>query len=39
MDYTRAWRILSRKSRLLTACAAVVLLAVPATAAASQASA
>ena len=39
MDNTRAWRVLSRKSRLLTACVAVVLLAVPATAAASQASA
>jgi beta-glucosidase len=38
MDYTRAWRFLSRKSRLLTAGVAVVL-AVPATAAASQASA
>ena len=38
MDNTRAWRVLSRKSRLLTACVAVVLLAVPATAAASQAS-
>jgi beta-glucosidase len=38
MDSTRAWRVLSRKSRLLTAGLAVVLLAVPATAAASQAS-
>src|SRR6266568_1753497 len=39
MNNTRAWRVLSRKSRLLTACVAVVLLAVPAAAAASQASA
>src|ERR1700757_5102010 len=39
MDNARVWRILSRKSRLLTAGLAVVLLAVPATAAASQASA
>ena len=34
MDNTRVWRVLSRKSRLLTAGVAVVLLAVPATAAA-----
>jgi len=39
MDNARVWRVLSRKSRLLTAGLAVVLLAVPATAAASQASA
>src|SRR5438034_9093971 len=39
MDNARAWRVLSRKARLLTAGVAVALLAVPATAAASQASA
>src|SRR6476661_2188084 len=39
MDNARVWRVLSMKSRLLTASLAVVLLAVPATAAASQASA
>jgi beta-glucosidase len=38
MDNARAWRVLSRKARLLTAGVAVALLAVPATAAASQAS-
>ena len=40
MDNTRAWRVLSRKARLLTAgVVAAAVLAVPATAAASQASA
>src|SRR6266478_1482369 len=39
MDNARAWRVLSRKVRWLTAGAVTVLLAVPATAAASQASA
>ena len=38
MDNARAWRVLSRKARWLTAGAVTVLLAVPATAAASQAS-
>src|SRR4051812_21206818 len=38
MDNARVWRVLSRKSRLLTAGLTGVLLAVPATAAASQAS-
>ena len=38
MDSTRAWRVLSKKARLLTAGTVVALLAVPATAAASQAS-
>jgi hypothetical protein len=37
MDNARVWRVLSRKPRLLTAGLTVVLLAVPATAAASQA--
>src|SRR6266446_1884172 len=39
MDNARVWRVLSRKARLLTAGVAVALLAVPTTAAASQASA
>jgi beta-glucosidase len=38
MDNTRAWRVLSRKARLLTAGAVTALLAVPATAAAAAAS-
>ena len=38
MDNTRAWRVLSRKARLLTAGAVAALLAVPATAAAAAAS-
>ena len=38
MDNARAWWVLSRKARLLAAGTVTVLLAVPATAAASQAS-
>ena len=38
MDSTRAWRVLSKKARLLTAGTVAALLAVPVTAAASQAS-
>ena len=38
MDSTRAWRVLAKKARLLTAGTVAALLAVPVTAAASQAS-